>query len=70
VAPAGTPQPVVAKLHDDIAKILAMPKVRDNLTAQGFDLAPVQPPAAFTELIRSDLAKWPAIVKAAGAKVD
>jgi hypothetical protein len=47
-----------------------MPKVRENLVAQGFDLAPTQPPAAFADLIRGDLAKWPAIIKAAGAKVD
>ncbi len=70
VAPAGTPPAVVATLHDDIAKILSQPKVRENLVAQGFDLAPVQPPAAFTDLIRSDLVKWPPIIKAAGAKVD
>ena len=70
VAPAGTPQAVVTTLHDDIAKILAMRKVRDNLVAQGFDLAPTQPPEAFTNLIRTDLAKWPPIIKAAGAKVD
>ena len=70
VAPANTPADVVTRLHSEIGKILAVPAVRENLVAQGFDLAPLQPPASFTALIRDDLVKWPAIVKASGAKVD
>ena len=70
IAPAGTPPDVVARLHDTIAKIIATPAIREKLAAQGFELAPVQPPAQFGALIRDDLAKWPAIIKAAGAKVD
>lgn len=70
IAPSGTPPDVVARLHDTIAKIIATPAIREKLAAQGFELAPVQPPAQFGALIRDDLAKWPAIIKAAGAKVD
>jgi tripartite-type tricarboxylate transporter receptor subunit TctC len=70
VAPAGTPPDIVTKLHAEIGKIVAMPAIRDKLAAQGFDLAPLQPPSAFTAAIREDLAKWPAIIKASGAKVD
>ena len=70
IAPAGTPADVVSRLHAQIGKILAQPAIKENLAAQGFDLAPLQAPSAFTTLIRSDLAKWPSIIKAAGAKVD
>jgi tripartite-type tricarboxylate transporter receptor subunit TctC len=70
VAPAGTPNEVVSRLHGEIAKILANPAVREKLAGQGFDIAPTQPPSAFQALIRQDLDKWPAIIKAAGAKVD
>lgn len=70
IAPAGTPADVVSRLHAQIGKILAQPAIKENLASQGFDLAPLQAPSAFTTLIRSDLAKWPAIIKAAGAKVD
>lgn len=70
VAPAGTPPDVVNRLHAEITKILAIPAVRDKLAAQGFDIAPPQPPAAFMQLVRDDMAKWPGIIKAAGAKVD
>ena len=70
VAPAGTPPDVITRLHTEIGKVLALPAVKEKLAAQGFDLAPQQPPASFTALIQSDLAKWPAVIKASGAKVD
>ncbi|HVZ44764.1 MAG TPA: tripartite tricarboxylate transporter substrate binding protein [Ramlibacter sp.] len=70
VAPAGTPGEVVSRLHDEIAKIVQTPAVREKLAAQGFELAPVQAPAAFSALIKEDMAKWPPIIKAVGAKVD
>lgn len=70
VAPAGTPSEIVTRLHDAIGRILAMPAVKEKLAAQGFELAPLQPPSQFSALIREDLAKWPPIIKAAGAKVD
>lgn len=70
VAPAGTPPDIVNKLHDAMGKILAVPAVREKLAAQGFELAPLQPPASFTKLIQEDLARWPAIIKASGAQVD
>jgi tripartite-type tricarboxylate transporter receptor subunit TctC len=70
VAPSGTPADTVSKLHATIAKIVAMPAVKEKLVAQGFELAPVQTPAHFTTVLKDDLAKWPPIIKASGAKVD
>lgn len=70
VAPAGTPPEVIDTLHRSIGKILAKPQVKEKLAGQGFELAPLQPPSHFSNLIREDLAKWPPIIKAAGAKVD
>ena len=70
--PGGLPpcDVAVARLHDEIGKIISQPAMKEKLGAQGFELAPVQPPSSFTRLIQDDLAKWPAIIKAAGAKVD
>jgi tripartite-type tricarboxylate transporter receptor subunit TctC len=68
IAPAGTPTDLVGKLHATFAKIFATPAVREKLLAQGFELTPVQAPAHFSALIRDDLAKWPAIIKAAGSR--
>ena len=70
VAPAGTPNEIVVRLHATIAKILALPAIRDKLASQGFELAPLQPPSAFMKAIRDDMEKWPPIIKASGAKAD
>jgi tripartite-type tricarboxylate transporter receptor subunit TctC len=70
VAPAGTPSDVITTLHGAIGKILATSQVKEKLAAQGFELAPLQPPSHFAAVIREDLAKWPPLIKAAGAKVD
>ena len=70
VAPAGTPPEVVARLSQAGAKALATAALRDKLAAQGVEIAADQSPAAYSKLIRADLAKWPALIKASGAKVD
>jgi len=70
VAPTGTPPEVVAKLYRGSAKVLAMAAIRDKLAGQGVEIAPDPSPAAFSKLIGDDLAKWPAVIKASGAKVD
>ncbi len=70
VAPAGTPHDIVTRLNTEIGNIISQPAMKEKLGAQGFELAPVQPPASFTKLIQDDLVKWPPIIKASGAKVD
>ncbi len=70
MAPAGVSADVLNRLHAQVGKILSQASVKEVLAAQGFDLAPLQPPSALSTLIRDDLAKWPPIIKAAGATVD
>lgn len=70
IAPAGTPAEVITRMHAEIGKIVAQPALREKLVAQGFDLAPLQPPSSFTSLLRQDLVRWPPIIKASGARVD
>jgi len=67
VAPAGTPPGIVARLNSEMNGILALPAVKENLAAQGFELAPPATPAAFMKLIHDDMSKWIPIVKASGA---
>jgi tripartite-type tricarboxylate transporter receptor subunit TctC len=50
-------------------KILAKPEVREKLSAQGLDLAPV-PTNKLSALLKDELAKWAKIVKASGAQLD
>jgi tripartite-type tricarboxylate transporter receptor subunit TctC len=70
LAPAGTPEPIVARLHDDVVKILADTGLRAKLTEQGYDLLPPTPPSGFADQIKADIAKWVPIVHASGAVVD
>ncbi|MEO8204280.1 MAG: tripartite tricarboxylate transporter substrate binding protein [Betaproteobacteria bacterium] len=69
-APAGTPPAVIAKLYTELTKAIRQPAVSERLAAAGMEIAPSASPAEFAKFVREDLARWPAIVKAAGAKVD
>ncbi|HWI12607.1 MAG TPA: tripartite tricarboxylate transporter substrate binding protein [Burkholderiales bacterium] len=68
LAPAGTPPAVIARLSDEITKVLQLPDVRDKMVDGGGDIR--TGPAAFSALLKADLPKWARIVKASGAKVD
>ena len=72
IAPTGTPAPIVTKLNATLDKVFTQPAFREKLTTAGYDLQPVPlgPPSAFAQLIKDDLAKWPPIIKAAGAKAE
>ena len=61
-APAGTPQPIIDRVNAEINKALQMPTVMDAIKALGADPTPMSP-AAFGELIRSDLQRYSVIVK-------
>lgn len=69
LAPAGTPRPIVAKMHETIAAILARNDVRARFATLGAE--PVgSTPDAFDAFIKAEIAKWAKVVKAAGLKVD
>jgi tripartite-type tricarboxylate transporter receptor subunit TctC len=65
VAPAGTPAPVVARLHEITAASLAKPEVAARFAALGTDVAPMNPEqlAAF---IKSEIVKFGRLAKEAG----
>ncbi|MCW5237636.1 Bug family tripartite tricarboxylate transporter substrate binding protein [Verminephrobacter eiseniae] len=69
VAPAGTPDKIVAQLNGEIVKILKMPDVRQRLAGRGFD--PVGGTSQeFAELILAEQKKWAATVAQSGVRVD
>ena len=65
VAPAGTPAPVVSRLHDVTAKALAKPEVGARFAALGTDVAPLNPDE-LGAFIRSETEKWAKMAKEAG----
>ncbi|MDH4150933.1 MAG: tripartite tricarboxylate transporter substrate binding protein [Betaproteobacteria bacterium] len=64
LAPAGTPRPVINRLHGETVKILAGP-TRQRLEAQGFE-PDGGTPAAFAAYIKSEIAKWAKVIRDAG----
>jgi tripartite-type tricarboxylate transporter receptor subunit TctC len=68
-APTGTPKAIVAKLNAAVAKVIAMPDVKERLAVLGFD--PVSnTPEQFTVYIREEVTKWAKVIKDSGARVD
>ena len=68
-APKGTPKEIATKLNETLSKALDDPATRKRL----LDLGSVLPegdgrsPAALAELVKSEVARWTPILKAAGA---
>jgi tripartite-type tricarboxylate transporter receptor subunit TctC len=67
LAPAQTPKAIIARLHGEITKILALPAVQDRLKPQGIEPLPLSP-AKFDALMRREIASNLALAKAAGLK--
>ncbi|HEX2830744.1 MAG TPA: tripartite tricarboxylate transporter substrate binding protein [Burkholderiales bacterium] len=68
-APAGVPQPIVDRLAREYAKALQQPEVRERLLALGAEPSG-ESGAAFTRMVRDDVARWAKIVKAAGVRLE
>jgi tripartite-type tricarboxylate transporter receptor subunit TctC len=69
LAPAKTPRAVIGRLNAEVTKILHAPETRSVFTNEGAE--PVgNKPEEFAAIIRSEMAKWTKVVKAAGIKAD
>ena len=66
--PAGTPAPIIARLHAEAAKALQSDEMKEKLALDGAQ--PVgSSPAEFAALIRRELEKWTRVVRAAGIEL-
>ena len=69
MAPGATPAELVARLNSEIVKAVSDPEIRNRLAGQGVDAA-ASTPAAFAELIASDLRKYADLIKRANVKAE
>jgi tripartite-type tricarboxylate transporter receptor subunit TctC len=67
--PPKLPREVVARISDELKKIVAIPATREQLSQEGVD-AEHMAPEEFRKLLRAEIAKWAKVVKAAGVKGD
>jgi tripartite-type tricarboxylate transporter receptor subunit TctC len=69
LAPAGTPQPVIDRLHAEFVQIVRAPDMRERLLADGAE--PVgNTPAQFEAYLKTELARWTRIIKEVGTRID
>jgi tripartite-type tricarboxylate transporter receptor subunit TctC len=68
-APAGTPQPVIRRLHEEFVKAITGSDIMKKYTDQGLDVVTMSP-EAFAKLIADDTVRYAKVVKESGARVD
>jgi len=66
--PAKTPKPVVARLHQEFARVLALPEVKERLANQGVEVAS-STPEQLNAVVRAERKLWSNVIKAAGIKI-
>ena len=69
VAPAGTPAPIVEKLHAELAKIVQLPDVARQLAELGVRREPMSP-EQFAQFIRGEDAKYREIARRTGVHME
>ena len=69
VAPAGTPQAIIARLHAETVKVLRMPDVRERIIAIGYEPTGTTP-AELAEFLRTESAILAKVIKDANIRVD
>jgi tripartite-type tricarboxylate transporter receptor subunit TctC len=69
VAPAGAPQPIVARLHREIAAAVRTPAMQQRFASTGARLIG-DTPAEFAARIKTERAMWGEIIKAANIKAE
>ena len=69
VAPAGTPQAIIDKLHKDIAAVQASPEVQKQFSTEGAEIVQMTP-AEFGTFMEREMKKWERVVKEGKIKAE
>jgi tripartite-type tricarboxylate transporter receptor subunit TctC len=69
VAPAGTPKEIVALLHREIVKLVALADVQKRLDDLGFQVV-AGTPDEFAARIKVEMEKWGKVIRDAKIKAD
>ncbi len=66
-APKGTPKEIIAKVNGDVARILALPDMKEKAVTLGYRYVGGSPDA-LAAFLRSEIAKWAEVAKSASLK--
>jgi tripartite-type tricarboxylate transporter receptor subunit TctC len=67
VAPAGTPQPIIEKVHKELTAVQASPEVQKQFSAEGAEIVQMSP-AEFGAFMEKEMKKWERVVKEGNIK--
>ncbi|NBO14451.1 MAG: tripartite tricarboxylate transporter substrate binding protein [Betaproteobacteria bacterium] len=68
-APAGTPKPVIDRLHAEVIRVFRLPEVGDKLKTLGLE-ALLSSPEELASYQASEIVKWTKVVKESGARAE
>ena len=69
LAAAGTPAPIVNKLHTEIVRAMRSPEAKEKIEAAGYDIVGSSPEQA-GEFIKAEIVRWSKVVKDSGATIN
>jgi tripartite-type tricarboxylate transporter receptor subunit TctC len=69
VGPAGLPAPIVQQLNETLAVVLAMPELKEKLSVEAIEPAPMSP-EKFAAFIKTDIARWTKLARDRNIQLD
>lgn len=69
LAAAGTPAPIINKLHAEIVRAMRSPETKEKIEAAGYDIVGSSPEQA-GEFIKAEIVRWSKVVKDSGATIN
>jgi tripartite-type tricarboxylate transporter receptor subunit TctC len=70
MGPANLPKPIVDKLHKALVEIVALPEFKTAMDANGAEPVSSPSPAAFTDMLKTQVGKYVSLTKALNIKLD
>ena len=69
LVPAGTPAPIVARISNELQRLMSQPDMRERISSMGYTLV-VSTPPEFATKVKTDVEKWGKVIKTAGIKLE
>ena len=69
LTPAGTPMPIVSRLHATLTKGMQVPDMKERFTAEGAEQVS-STPQEFHAFIKSEMERWAVVIKASGMRAE
>jgi tripartite-type tricarboxylate transporter receptor subunit TctC len=67
LAPSATPRETIARIHQEVARVLNLPDLKQRLADDGMTVV-ASTPEAFTQFLQRETAKYNRVIDAAGIK--